>query len=125
MKQINNEISEFLDWFDLHQTDSGICFDAKVIIKTKKLFAEVESEVHIVTFGGYMDIIYFLGHNIELKGFPDRFESGNVDFAFGQDHGLIIHGSAPGYGHYDLAIQPLDKNCIESTLAEISAKTYN
>lgn len=123
MKQISKPITDFIGEFSLDHPIKGVCFEAKLFVFSDKKTIELQSEVHIITIEAKaLDIIYILNAALALKGFPDMFESTQVEVIFKQKRGLMLKGNSPDHGNYILLIQPDGKDCIAPSEAEMRAE---
>ncbi len=126
MNNVSATVIEFVKEYKLEVSEEGICFDSRLLIFTKSLFAQVQSEVHIINVGvTNIDKISLLNPKLGIGNFPTEFEPEPADISFEPKKCLIIKGESKFYGMFKLILEPINHDCAEPTINEIKSKLYN
>lgn len=126
MNKISKTVVDFVTEYKIDVSPEGICFDARLLIFTKNLFAQVQSEILIISsVVSGIDKVYILNPHLGIGHFPNEIETGTVDILHEPGKGLVIKGHYSFYGFFKLVIQPINHDCNELTTSEIKSKLYN
>ena len=124
MQHMTKSLSDFINEFELIESDIGVCFEASIYANLHNVLIEIESDVQIVSRSN-ISTIYLLNPNLQANNIPHTFEASESNLSFRPSYGLVIRDEDVYNGRYALMIVPVNKNCLIPTFDEIRAKTYN